>query len=709
MDISGPTIHSTTTQPSISASESIVSLSYSSLPPNNEYIIPVPVESNGGSSSSISTSLPSSLPSHHLHSTTPTSNTITTHIHNNNPPPNTSTLYTDSSSLLATSNSSTLPTLSPYNSNNTHLPPSSSSTTSASSSSLSPEAVQSILYRIVKEPLSPEVVETYRSWLVKIHDPSFALQALNTLFDKFVTQSIAAKGPPSTISKAKDATLSFMNKLSGNSKGDYTVADFPDIRVSHVLLPLGPEHAHGERIPAPGAAASRPPPAVLFPVNSTGPISSSSSSSASSITNFPLPPSSNNKDLVPCPANTTLTCGLTLTNRGKPKAIVSVRPLQSFIQGDACLVSVEPATVVLDKGKSTVVHITLRLLRPCIMNDAFIVIEVAGGNRILVLARAYCERTVFGMRLQDVPVISNAGYDNIPVPLALLRDRLVADGGTTLKLEGIFRVAPSNEEKNSIRKTLNEGTFTLTHPPISGIAIAHMIKVFLRELPQPLFSAIPTETLLNAMNEEDCISLIGWLTPPSSVIFAWLVDLLIEVIKYEQYNKMGAKNLAICTGPNLFVTDESVNPMEALMTSQKAVSALYQIINARALGEQNNRDIFSEYLGIAVRKRILTNNNNNNVVPVTTMTISDPKKDTVSDNKDDSTMGTAIPARSSINALPTNTINNHSNRSGIRLSKGDSLETANLGTTTSPITAANTISNDGENQPSILSDSSVLQ
>jgi hypothetical protein len=134
-----------------------------------------------------------------------------------------------------------------------------------------------------------------------------------------------------------------------------------------------------------------------------------------------------------------------------------------------------------------------------------------------------------------------------------------------------------------------------------------MIKVFLRELPSPLFSAIPTETLLRAATEEDCIALIGWLTPPASSIFAWLVDLLVEVARHEAHNKMGLKNLAICTGPNLFSTDENVNPMEALMTSQKSVSALFQIISARAQQTEakgkngDDRDIFADLLGVTAR------------------------------------------------------------------------------------------------------------
>jgi hypothetical protein len=473
--------------------------------------------------------------------------------------------------------------------------PSSSPSLPLPLSPLSSEAVQTLLYRASREPISPELIAAVRSWMLSV-EPAAVDAAYATLLGTLLAQAAAAKGPPGAASRAKEAALGLLGRRSTGP-----VADYPDVRLSHSVLHFGPEHARGERIPAPGAAASRPPPAIIAPpgAGAAGAAAAAAAAAAAS----QLPPPSTSPTLVPCPAHTQLTCALTLTNLGRARAVVSVRPLQSFTTGDVCLVSVEPATAVLERGKSATVAVTLRLLRPSVSNDAFIVVETAGGNRLLALARAVCERTVFGVALGDVPLTTSAGYEGIPVPLALMRDRLLADGGATLRTEGIFRVAPSNDEKAAVRSALNDGSFSLTSPPAaSGIALAHMIKVFLRELPQPVLSAIPTETLLNAASEEDCIALIGWLVPPASVVFAWLVDLLIEVAKFEAWNKMGAKNLAICTGPNLFATDESVNPMEALMASQKAVNALFQVIQARAQAEaRGGRDIFKEHLGLDVK------------------------------------------------------------------------------------------------------------
>jgi hypothetical protein len=70
-------------------------------------------------------------------------------------------------------------------------------------------------------------------------------------------------------------------------------------------------------------------------------------------------------------------------------------------------------------------------------------------------------------------------------------------------------------------------------------------------------------------------------------VLVWLADLLVETAGWESGNKMSARNLAICVGPNLYAAEGSLNPMEALMTSQKAVGLLLALINARKAGRKD--------------------------------------------------------------------------------------------------------------------------
>jgi hypothetical protein len=108
-----------------------------------------------------------------------------------------------------------------------------------------------------------------------------------------------------------------------------------------------------------------------------------------------------------------------------------------------------------------------------------------------------------------------------------------------------------------VRAELNEGTFAGAASPCAPHAAATAIKIFFRELPQPLLSAIPTETLLQCASEAECGAAVEkYLSPHAYVLLQWLVDLARKVAAHEAENKMNAKALAICLGPNLFIADE---------------------------------------------------------------------------------------------------------------------------------------------------------
>jgi len=292
---------------------------------------------------------------------------------------------------------------------------------------------------------------------------------------------------------------------------------------------------------------------------------------------------------------------LTLTNVSRQTAAVSVRPLSAFVTAEgtppdaapAAFISVEPPSLTLRRGAAGGVTLSVTLLRPAAAVCALLVVEVAGGLRTAVLVRATSERVVFGVPPALLPATPSAAFPAIPVPLALLRAALEANNGAALDTEGVFRLAPDSSEVAALRAVLAERTFTpdggppdLTPLTASAVAAAHCIKVFLRELPAKLLTAIPTEALLAASSEAECVAVVErYLAPPAAVLLAWAVDLLAVAARHAPASKMSAGNLAVCVGPNLFETDERVNPMEALMTSQKAVNLLSRLITARARGD----------------------------------------------------------------------------------------------------------------------------
>jgi hypothetical protein len=357
--------------------------------------------------------------------------------------------------------------------------------------------------------------------------------------------------------------------------------NFPDVRLSHHVAVFGPHHKSGDRVPPAGAAAARPPPSSAPAAPPLPPLEAPADPAA------PLPP---------CPLHTPLTVAITLRNAGRVTAVVSARPLQPLAEDGAAFVSASPPSLVLKRGDTGVLCVHLTLLRPEVAVGALVVVDVAakrddkegGGLRQCVALRATGGTTVFGVPLADVPVAppgseGTAGRSSVPLPLALLRARLQRLGG--LREEGVFRVAPSTEERENLRAQLDAGAFRGGASACTGVAAAHMVKLFLRELPRPLLSAVPTEELLKApATDAATAAVLARLDARSSALLGWLADLLVETARHEAVNKMGHQNLAICVGPNLFATDGNANPMEALMTSQKAVGLLYRVLCAHAAG-----------------------------------------------------------------------------------------------------------------------------
>lgn len=282
----------------------------------------------------------------------------------------------------------------------------------------------------------------------------------------------------------------------------------------------------------------------------------------------------------PLPLRTPLAVDLTLTNSGKHKARVTVRPAQAFPGGHAAFISCEPSAVALRRGETGRVTVQVQLLQPGACVDAPLLIEVEGGLRQVVLVRARAEQSHFGLPLEEVPVTHSGGYAGIPVPLASLRDALLAYDGAALRNEGLFRLTPSAGDVRAARRALNDGLFTQT--AVSPITTAHLIKLYLRELPAPLLNNIPTETLLAVGTEDEGRAAAGaHLGDAQLTVLQWLCDLLVTVAAREGENKMGARALATCVGPNLYRVDAAVNPMAALMASQKVVALLQKLVGAR--------------------------------------------------------------------------------------------------------------------------------
>jgi len=110
---------------------------------------------------------------------------------------------------------------------------------------------------------------------------------------------------------------------------------------------------------------------------------------------------------------------------------------------------------------------------------------------------------------------------------------------------------------------------------------ANLIKVWFRDLPDPLLNCVLPERVEMATKEEDVVKVIADFPEPQKSIFLWLCDMCVECAVFETVNKMGPKNLAIVIGPNLFNTNQFENPMKAMTYSAKVVEFFEKAIRWR--------------------------------------------------------------------------------------------------------------------------------
>ena len=177
----------------------------------------------------------------------------------------------------------------------------------------------------------------------------------------------------------------------------------------------------------------------------------------------------------------------------------------------------------------------------------------------------------------------------IPNILIKLREELFVNDGHLI--EGIFRKAPNGAECRKIEDELNNGKFLqINFSEIDCVLIANLIKIWFRQLPQPILQSIDSSKIekvqitQNIKDVEDIIH--NDLSEPFKSYYKWLLDLCLAITKYENKNKMSVKNMAVVAAPNLYDPTKIENPMKAMTVSQAIVHFLQLSIQWRQENKQ---------------------------------------------------------------------------------------------------------------------------
>jgi len=186
----------------------------------------------------------------------------------------------------------------------------------------------------------------------------------------------------------------------------------------------------------------------------------------------------------------------------------------------------------------------------------------------------------FGVNPKQLPSVALNGYvSKIPNVLVTLRKAL--EEARAYEQVGIFRLAPNAEKNKRMKRQIDEGSLE-KEELIDVNVYANLIKVWFRDLPDPLLNCVNPDMIEHVDSREKAEKVVATMMEPNQSIFLWLCDMCVNIAKSEKTNKMSAGNMAIVVGPNLFNTNQFENPMKAMTYSGKVVEFFKHAILWRA-------------------------------------------------------------------------------------------------------------------------------
>ena len=143
----------------------------------------------------------------------------------------------------------------------------------------------------------------------------------------------------------------------------------------------------------------------------------------------------------------------------------------------------------------------------------------------------------FGVKPHMLPSVKLERYSHkIPKVLITLRQKL--EDANAYEQVGIFRLAPNATASDQMKATIDKGKFDSSEEVDSNV-YANLIKVWFRDMPDPLLNCVDPTMIEMAQKENDVAQVVSQFPEPQKSIFEWLCDMCVECAKFEKVNKMG--------------------------------------------------------------------------------------------------------------------------------------------------------------------------
>lgn len=242
-------------------------------------------------------------------------------------------------------------------------------------------------------------------------------------------------------------------------------------------------------------------------------------------------------------------------------------------------------------------------LRDCERDsNSIIAIESLSGDLKLRISLKYAQRdgtfkrqrskrslAVFGKSIDKLISTTNGCIEGIPRIIVTCIRMVDCDG---LKETGIYRVCCVTSDLQKLRHQFDRN-YQVAEEMLAGKNVhvaANLLKLFFRELPEPLFTSTYYEDFLQAIQLTDIdnqrvtlLKILESLNSDNRRILYYLLDHLIRVSQYSDTNMMHLDNLAVVFGPTL------MRPSKLSMTKQ--FSASNQRLNAATDLDQMSNEL----------------------------------------------------------------------------------------------------------------------
>ncbi|PAA82077.1 hypothetical protein BOX15_Mlig014851g2 [Macrostomum lignano] len=196
--------------------------------------------------------------------------------------------------------------------------------------------------------------------------------------------------------------------------------------------------------------------------------------------------------------------------------------------------------------------------------------------------------SIFGVPI-DILVRREKSGQQVPLLVQKCIDEVERRG---LDIPGIYRLCGSNKSKISLREAFERrpGKVDLSADKVPDIhAVTGLLKDFVRELPEPLFTNALYRMLLDALAVEIpgdprggaklMLSILDCLPPVNQETLVAILDHLKRVALRSDANKMTLDQLATCLGPLLlYPSPDSARIMEASFLQLGRMSHVLQYI-----------------------------------------------------------------------------------------------------------------------------------